>query len=94
MHCVNSMTLLLYAYSRILSGYGEVRLSGGSSNNSGTLEVSVTEASWTTVCLDGFDGVAATVVCRQLGYDHGSYYPTYVFCVCMCMYIYIYILVL
>ena len=39
----------------------------------------MTEDSWTTVCLDGFDGAAATVVCRQLGYENGSYYSMYVY---------------
>ena len=53
-------------------GFGDVRLS--STNNSGKLEFQMPDDSWTFVCLDGVDDVAATVVCRQLGYDHGLYY--------------------
>ena len=66
--------LLQMAIMCILSGYGDVRL--GIGNYSGTLEVFMTEGRWTTVCLGGFDDAAATVVCRQLGYDHGFYYST------------------
>lgn len=46
---------------------GMVRLSDGYSGNSGRVEV-LHEGSWGSVCDDGFNGDAATVVCRQMGF--------------------------
>ena len=60
----------------LLSDYGDVRLSGATT--SGKLEIGMTSSQWTTVCHDGFSDAAATVVCRQLGYDHASYFSMYV----------------
>ena len=56
-----------------------MRLTEGIVNNSGILEVFWMGDSWTTVCLDGFDDTAATVVCRQLGYTSGMHYSTYTY---------------
>lgn len=53
-----------------------MRLSGDTVG--GKLEIGMTDNQWSTVCHDGFSDAAATVVCRQLGYDHASYYSMYV----------------
>jgi len=45
-----------------------VRLIAGRSPREGRLEVRY-NATWGTVCGDGFDDAAASVVCRSLGYD-------------------------
>jgi len=52
--------------------YGDIKIKGG--GDSGTLEFQQNDGTWGTVCVDGFDANAATVACKQLGYDGGSYY--------------------
>ncbi len=47
---------------------GQIRLSGGSNGNEGTVEVCYSGA-WGTVCDDFWSNNAATVVCRQLGFS-------------------------
>ena len=46
---------------------GTVRLANGSNATEGRVEICV-GSSWRTVCDDGWDRYAASVVCRQLGY--------------------------
>lgn len=49
-----------------------VRLVNGSPRNTramqGRLEIQLQNGSWSTVCDDEFNDVAATVVCRQVGW--------------------------
>ena len=46
-----------------------VRLSGGRSSKEGRLEI-YHNYLWGTVCDNGFNDVAAKVVCRSLGYPY------------------------
>ena len=50
---------------------GQIRLINGSNNASGRVEVCLGD-SWGTVCDDGWDSNEATIVCRELGYNHGN----------------------
>jgi len=56
----------------------QVRLNGGRDPRAGRLEV-LYDGVWRSVCRDGFDGAAATVVCSMLGYygNYGHYYGNY-----------------
>ena len=45
---------------------GSVRLAGGSSEDSGRVEICV-DGKWGTICNNGFDDNDARVMCRQLG---------------------------
>lgn len=47
---------------------GRIRLVGGSSVNEGRVEICI-DSIWGTVSDSGWDGNAARVVCRQLGYS-------------------------
>jgi len=54
---------------------GSIRLAGGSGGNEGRVEV-CEGGLWGTVCSGGrWDGNAADVVCRQLGFQHSSKIP-------------------
>ena len=46
---------------------GSLRLVGGSTEASGTLEI-FHEGYWGSVCDDSWNGLASTVACKQLGY--------------------------
>ena len=50
---------------------GQIRLINGSNNSSGRVEVCLSDL-WGTVCDDGWDSNDATIVCIQLGYNHGK----------------------
>ena len=50
---------------------GQVRLVGGAYASEGKLEVYL-NGEWGAVCSDGFDGIAANSVCRQLGYTRAT----------------------
>ena len=52
---------------------GVVRLTGSSNANRRIVEICVNNT-WGTVCDNGFDNNAASVVCRQLGYSSGNIY--------------------
>ena len=54
---------------------GEVRLFEGENFNQrkGRVEMCFNGV-WGTVCADGWDEVATSVVCTQLGYENGKYY--------------------
>ncbi|KAG2433648.1 hypothetical protein HYH02_012576 [Chlamydomonas schloesseri] len=55
----------------------DVRLVGGSSRNSGRLEV-LYNGTWGTVCDDNFDDTDATIACRSLGYfSYGKAIPAF-----------------
>ena len=50
---------------------GEVRLVGGASNNTGTVQVCMNQR-FGTICDDYFDNNAAQVVCSALGFQRGG----------------------
>lgn len=52
--------------------YGDLKIGGG--GRSGKLEFQQSDGSWGYVCSSGFDYRATEVICKQLGYDRGSYY--------------------
>ena len=50
----------------------DIRLTGGSSNNTGTVEICVNQV-WSTVCHQGLGNGDASVVCAALGFQrHGK----------------------
>ena len=53
------------------TGYGDVRIQDGGST--GRLEFKQQDGTYGTVCSRGFDGHAANVACKQIGYDGGYY---------------------
>ena len=50
---------------------GEVRLVGGASNNTGTVQVCLNQR-FGTICDDFFDNYAAQVVCSGLGFQRSG----------------------
>ena len=50
---------------------GDVRLIGGSSEREGQVEMCYNGV-WGTVCADGWNDIAANIVCNQLGYENQS----------------------
>lgn len=72
-HCGNNTTLhMCYVHCHV--GYGKVRIYGGGSY--GRLEFKQRDGEWGTVCNRGFNDNAASVACKQLGYDYGYYEGT------------------
>ena len=50
---------------------GSVRLVDGTTLQEGRLEICI-DSRWGTVCQDGWGGIDAMVVCRQLGYKENG----------------------
>ena len=50
----------------------EVRLQGSSKPNEGYIEIKPSNGTWGGICDDNFNKYAADVICRMLGYSHGS----------------------
>ena len=48
---------------------GEVRLVGGETEREGQVEMCYNGV-WGAVCADGWNEIAANIVCRQLGYEN------------------------
>ena len=57
-------------YIIVATGYGDLWLNG--SNN--ILEFQLSDGTWGTVCIRGFDDDAADTACKQLGYQSESKY--------------------
>ena len=51
---------------------GTVRINGGSTSNSGVVEVCV-NSTWGAVCANNWNIWEASIVCRELGYPNGWY---------------------
>ena len=49
-----------------------MRLRGGSTPNEGYIEIKPPNDAWGGICDDGFAKPEADVICRMLGYPHGS----------------------
>ena len=67
---------------------GLIRLADGATLNEGRLEICY-YGHWGTVCDDGFNSEAATVACRQLGFE-GEGYHYFILCVCVCVCVLLY----
>ena len=77
-HLLQLILVLLSVTTRIWDNpfEGQIRLTGGSYSNRGLVEV-YCNGQWGTVCDDGFfDGPAADIVCKQLGYTRFSRYSS------------------
>ena len=55
----------LIAISEISAAEGDLRLADGPTSSEGRVEI-LTNATWRTVCSDGWDQLDTNVVCRQL----------------------------
>ena len=64
--------MLLIIHIEICSD-GAVRTAGGSTSLAGIVEICV-NTRWGRVCEDSWNDTVASVVCRQLGYQSGTYY--------------------
>ena len=51
-----------------VTGSEQLRLIGGKTNHSGTVEINIA-GSWGTICDASFDRLDAVVICRILGYQ-------------------------
>ena len=78
MHCSYSYNDIVYTCNRDLvyigtstCKHGDIQLTGGEKEGEGRVEVCYNGV-WGTVCANGWDETAETLVCDQLGYDHGS----------------------
>ena len=63
-----------YFFSKIVTGYWNVRLVGGNNPREGRVEVNINNE-WGTVCDDSWSTTDAQVVCRQLGYSSPTSAP-------------------
>ena len=61
------MFLQYLPFIRFITGFDDVKLTGGISKNEGVVEVLYRDK-WISICNDTWDQLAANVVCRQLGY--------------------------
>lgn len=61
-------TLGVIVDTTVMCKNGDVRLSGGATENSGRVEL-CTDNQWGAICDDDWDESEATVVCRQLQYS-------------------------
>ena len=52
--------------------YVQVRLQGGSKLNEGFIEIKPSNGTWGGICDDAFNKPEADVICRMVGYSHGS----------------------
>jgi len=76
-HCLiisSGFTLQIAFVNSLFSVSGIIRLVNGSKPNEGLIEVFYNNT-WGTVCDDKFNELAASVVCRQLGYSGYGRFP-------------------
>jgi len=57
--------------------HNNLRLVGGIRSYAGTLMFQMNNGTWGTVCSHGFDDDAASVACKQLGFDDTSNQDSY-----------------
>lgn len=60
--------LFCFTFANLACTNGELRLAGGNTLTNGRVEI-CRDQQWGTVCDNGWEGVDANVVCRQLGYS-------------------------
>ena len=68
---------------------GDVRLSEGTNNLEGRVEICY-KNQWGTVCSDGFGASEISVVCRQLGFSDTGQLYTCIGCARQCLVMYDY----
>lgn len=82
-HLINGLyesTIIMLSTSLLGCVNGNVRLSDGSSDNEGRVEVCL-DQHWGTVCQDLWDNTDASVVCRQLGFSRFGKFENGIFLV-------------